>query len=170
MKWYKGILGQLFGDLGPFTTGMILALGERFLKAPFRRRVTWNIKADGSDIATERYHALIIVNGYLGPELPFSKDPLGSGRFHLFALRDLGNWRLLQQARLTRSGAIVNNPSRWGLEHITAQQLLELTPSSAEAFPANVDGSTLNCRQALRISRVDRIQLITRQADGHVAV
>ncbi|MFH1843806.1 MAG: diacylglycerol kinase family protein [bacterium] len=168
MKWYKGILGQLFGDLGPFTTGMILALGERFLKAPFGKRVTWNIRVDGADIPPDRYHALIVVNGYLGPELPFSPDPLGSGRFHLFALRDLGLWQLLHQARLTRSGAIMKDPLRWGLKHFTAQQMLELTPSSSDAFPANVDGSTLECRQALRISRVDRIRLISNQAEGNL--
>ena len=29
MKWYKGVLSQIFGDLGPFTTGMTLALVEK---------------------------------------------------------------------------------------------------------------------------------------------
>ncbi|MCP4123144.1 MAG: hypothetical protein GY751_15430, partial [Bacteroidetes bacterium] len=32
MKWYKGILSQFFGDLGPFTTGMILSLFEQFFR------------------------------------------------------------------------------------------------------------------------------------------
>ena len=106
MKWYKGLLSQLFGDLGPFTTGMTLAVLERLAKAPFTRAREWRIRVDGVEAARGRYQALIIVNGYLGPDLAFSDDALGSERFHCFALRDQGARRLLAQAKAARSPSI----------------------------------------------------------------
>ena len=42
--------------------------------------------ADGNLAAEGCYQAIIIVNGYLGPDLPFSDKPLGSGEFYVFAL------------------------------------------------------------------------------------
>ena len=49
--------------------------------------------------------------------MPYSDDDLGSGTFHLFALRDLGARRLVGQVRHARDGSIMNNPSRWGMAH-----------------------------------------------------
>ncbi|MCP4547699.1 MAG: hypothetical protein GY835_14660 [bacterium] len=159
MKWYKGVLSQAFGDLGPFTTGMTLALCEKILRGPFGRR-EWRIEIDGAEATQGRYQALIIVNGYLGPDMGYSDDPLGSGRFHLFALRDQGIGRLLKQAGKARSGAIMENPERWGMEHYVVGDTLHLTTASERPFPLNVDGSTLICDHAATIRLVDSINLI----------
>lgn len=160
-KWYKGVLSQFLGDLGPFTTGMSLALLEKVAKRPFGRR-RWRIIVDGEGVATGRYQALILVNGYLGPDLPYSDDPLGSGRFHLFALRDLGMINLPGQARRARSGAIMEDPERWGMEHYTIHDALRLELFGGGRFPLNVDGSTMHCRNAAIVSLADTIQLIAR--------
>jgi diacylglycerol kinase family enzyme len=165
MKWYKGVLSQFFGDLGPFTTGMGLAVGERMLKERVGGSSRWTIRVDGRDAARGRYQALILVNGYLGPDLPFTRDSLGSGHFHLFALRDLGLARLPRQALAARSGAITEDPERWGLESFLARESLELIPDRSGTFPANVDGSTLRCRKAFRVRRVDRIRLIAKNGE-----
>lgn len=162
MKWYKGVLGQLFGDLGPFTTGMSLAIMERVLKGPFGGRGEWTVVADGREAARGRYHTLVILNGYLGPDLAFTRDPLGSGHFHLFALRYQGAWRLPQQLVAARTGAAGGDAARWGFESFTARDTLELVPSRARPFPANVDGSTFVCRDALRVRRVGQVALISR--------
>jgi diacylglycerol kinase family enzyme len=159
MKWYKGILGQLFGDLGPFGTGLSLCLAERFLKAPLTRKRHWRILVDGEERASGAYQALILVNGHLGPQCPFSDDPLGSGRFHLFALRDLGLHRLPGQVRAAWKARILEEPERWGTEHHEIHDSLELDCAARE-FPLNVDGSTLDCRGSVRISRVDRVSLL----------
>jgi diacylglycerol kinase family enzyme len=164
MKWYKGVLSQVFGDLGPFTTGMTLAMLEKTLKGPFGRR-RWRILADGQEVAAGRYQALIIVNGYLGPDMPYSDDALGSGRFHLFALDDLGFRRLIGQARRARSGTIMDDPARWGMTHHPIEGTLRLEPTDGGPFPLNVDGSTLVCRGAATIKRVDGLSLIARQPD-----
>jgi len=160
MKWYKGVLGQIFGDLGPFTTGMFLALGERLLKGPLRGHGAWGVTIDGDDVAEERYEALVIVNGYLGPELPFASDPLGSGHFHLFGLRNIGLLNFPRQMIRARKGTIMDDPERWGMESYIVRDSLELAPTKRGGFPVNVDGSTMQCRQALRVQLVDRIPLL----------
>lgn len=158
MKWYKGVLGQLFGDLGPFTTGMTLAMLEKLIKAPFTRSREWRIRVDSADAAEGRFQALILVNGYLGKNLAFSDDPLGSGRFHCFGLRDRGVHRLLGQAKAARGGAIIQDPDRWGMEHFVCVDSLEL--ECGGSFPLNVDGSTLIARNRALIRRVGSVPLL----------
>jgi diacylglycerol kinase family enzyme len=162
IKYYKGILSQVFGDLGPFTTGMTLALLERFLKAAWTRRREWSITVDGEQLAQEAYQALIVVNGYLGPELPFSSAPLGSGSFYLFALRDLGMRKLLAQARHTRDASILQEPERWGMESYATVHSMLLEPDTQSPFPANIDGSTMSCTGGLELRIVDAIRLLSR--------
>jgi diacylglycerol kinase family enzyme len=162
MKWYKGVLSQFFGDLGPFTTGMILSLLERVIKYPWAGRGRWKIVADGELVGEDRFQALVLVNGYLGPELAFSSDTLGSGRFQLFGLRNQGLWRMPKQAMRARSGAIKEDPERWGLAEFSAHETMELIPEKIGDFSANVDGSTLICRGGLRVRRVGQIPLIAR--------
>jgi diacylglycerol kinase family enzyme len=159
MKWYKGVLSQVFGDLGPFTTGMSLALTEQLLRAPFTPRRAWRLTVDGAEAASGRFQALILVNGYLGPQLAYSEDALGSGRFHCYALRDRGGFALLRQAAAARSGAIRRDPARWGMEHHAATRSLEI--ACDRPFPLNVDGSTLLCRETVRIERVGAIPLLS---------
>ncbi len=159
MKWYKGVLSQAFGDLGPFTLGMTLALAEKSLKGPFAR-ARWRLIVDGEEAASGRYQALIIVNGYLGPDMAYSDDPLGSGRFHVYGLRDIGLLKLPRQVLHARSGQILHDPERWGLEHHVVNEQLELVREDGGAFPLNVDGSTLLCRGSAALRRVDSIRLI----------
>jgi len=161
IKYYKGVLSQVFGDLGPFTTGMTLALLERLLKAPWTHKRVWSITVDGAQLAQGTYQALIVVNGYLGPELPFSSAPLGSGSFYLFALRDLGVRKLPAQARHTRDASILQEPERWGMESYAATHSMLLEPDTQSAFPANVDGSTMRCAGGLELRIIDAIRLLS---------
>ncbi len=162
MKYYKGVLSQIFGDLGPFTAGMTLAVLDKLLKGAWSGKRTWSIQVDGALASENAYQALILVNGYLGPELPYSSQPLGSGSFYLFALRDLGVRRLLGQARRARSASIMKDPEEWGMESYAAVKSLVLEPDSGDPFPVNVDGATLHCRKAVAFRIVDRIRLISR--------
>jgi diacylglycerol kinase family enzyme len=162
MKYYKGVLGQIFGDLGPFTTGMTLAVLEKLLKGVWSGKRNWSIWVDGALASENSFQALILVNGYLGPELPFSSEPLGSGKFYLFALRDLGVRELLAQAQRARDGSIMKDPERWGMESYKAADSLVLEPNSREPFPVNVDGATMRCRRGVEFRIVDSIRLISR--------
>jgi len=160
IKYYKGVLGQIFGDLGPFTTGMMLSLLERIIKTPFLKKKHWRIYADGDIKAEGSYLAIILVNGYLGPDLPFSDKSLASGEFYVFGLRDMGFFKLFSQAKHAYMGTIVNDPERWGLEPITAENKIELVCDSDSPFPVNVDGSTFIATNTMTFSRVAKIPLL----------
>ncbi|MBN1781721.1 hypothetical protein JW948_11385 [bacterium] len=167
MKYYKGLFGQLFGDLGPFTTGMMLALIEKIIKLPVTRKRHWKIVADGQVMLENRYHALIVVNGYLGPELPFSDQPLDSGSFQVFGLKHIGFRRLIAQARRARDGSIMKDPVRWGLDSAHVNETLELVPDTENPFPVNVDGSTFMARKTMIFRRVAKIPLLKAAEKQH---
>lgn len=161
VKHYKGILGQLFGDLGPFRVGAALAAGEavlrRLAQGPPR---PWKIAADGAAVE-ERLHAIVLVNGDLGRDLPWARGaPLGSGRFHMFTFRDLGLLRMPGQLREAYRPGILESPARWGFDSREIARELVLAPAAGGAFPVNTDGFTLSCRGAASFRIVERINLI----------
>jgi len=163
IKYYKGILGQAFGDLGPFFVGASLAALERALRGLVGRRRRWTIAVDDEERAEGRYQAMIIVNGDLGPDLPFARNaPLGSGHFHLFTLADVGVRRLPGQFRRAFDASILDDPERWGFAAYRVRDALTLAPADGGDFPVNVDGSTMRCRGAARFAIVDRIELLAR--------
>lgn len=140
-KLYKGILGQFCGDLGPFITGMGLALAEKTIKSIYLKPQETQILVDGELLAEGCYQAVIIVNGYLGPDLPFSDKPLGSGEFYIFAIRDLGLFKLPNQAKHALRGTISEHQAELGFESYVAKRCLELRSKSGLSFPVNIDGS-----------------------------
>ena len=162
IKYYKGILGQFFGDLGPFFTGMSLVLLRRLLVPRWRSHRIWEIVADGRAVATGQFQAMILVNGDLGPDLPLARGvPLGSGDFHLFAIRNLGPRRLPGQLRAAWNASILDHPAQYGLESFRVARRLELRPLGNAPFPLNVDGSILECRGAALVERVGRLQFLS---------
>jgi len=161
IKYYKGVLGQLFGDMGPFFVGALLTVIEQTVQDLARGKKPWRIELDGREVSRERYQALILANGYLGPDMPFARGvPLGSGDFHLFGLRDLGLLRIPGQFRHAWDGSVVEDPQRWGFERWRVTGTLRLTPDHGRPFPVNVDGSTMPCRGSASFRIVDRIRLI----------
>ena len=167
IKYYKGFLGQIFGDLGPFTTGMALALLEKIIKAPFSDKKSWKIYADGEFRTAGFYQTIILVNGYLGPDLPFSNESLASGKFYVFGLRDMGLLKLLSQAKHARKGTVVDDPERWGVEQIIAEDKVELICSTNNPFPINVDGSTFLAKNSMTFKRVAKIPLLKNAVQNH---
>ena len=162
IKYYKGFLSQVFGDLGPFFVGTSLAITEKLIKSVWRKKRRWNIIIDGHLVSQGRYQTLIIVNGDLGPDLPFAKsEPLGSGKFYLFAIRDLGAIRLIGQLRHAWDASIMEDPSKWGFESFPIEKELVLEPDDAGVFPINVDGSTLECLGSASFEICDRVHLLS---------
>jgi len=163
IKYYKGVLSQLLGDLGPFTVGATLAATDKLVRGVAGRRRIWTVSVDGVARSRGRYQAMILVNGDLGRDLPFAHGvPLGSGDFHLFCLRDLGALRLPAQLKRAFDGSIEDEPSRWGFEHYRVDGTLSLAPTGGGQFPVNVDGSTMPCRRAASFRIVDRVRLMAR--------
>jgi diacylglycerol kinase family enzyme len=162
IKYYKGILGQLFGDLGPFFTGMSLVLLRRLLVPRWRSRRVWKVVVDGRTVAVGRFQAMVVANGDLGPNLPLARGvPLGSGDFHLFAIRNLGARRLPRQLRAAWNASILDHPALYGLESFRIMRRLELRPQESAPFPLNADGSILECRGAALVERVGRLHFLS---------
>jgi len=162
MKYYKGILGQLFGDRGPFFVGAVLAILDKTSKRIGRKKTSWNLMVDDMQASQGFYQTMVIVNGDLGPDLPFAKSvPLGSGDFHLFAIRDLGLLRLPKQFKHAWDSSITDQPELLGFESYRIEKVLKIEPDNNRPFPVNVDGSTMLCRHSTTFQIVDFINLIS---------
>jgi diacylglycerol kinase family enzyme len=163
IKYYKGILGQIFGDLGPFFVGASLASIAKFSKSVFKGKRKWEIIVDDKNVANNYYHALIIVNGDLGKDLPLARSvPLGSGDFYLFALKDVGLLKLPGQFKHTWNASVLDNPDKWGFESYCIKKSLKLIPENRHRFNVNIDGSTLRCLKSINFSIYDQINLIAK--------
>lgn len=163
IKYYKGILGQLFGDLGPFFVGALLSILEKTIKRMGRKKTTWSITVDGKEVSQGYYQAMIIVNGDLGSDLPFAKSvPLGSGDFYLFTIRDLGLLSLPRQFKHAWDSSITDQPELWGFESYRIEKSLKIEPDNSRIFPINVDGSTMICKYSANFQIVDQINLISK--------
>lgn len=163
IKYYKGVLSQLFGDLGPFFVGAGLASVKKVFGRLFRGKLGWQVLVDGAEAAEGRYQAFIIVNGDLGKDLPLAKGvPLGSGDFYLFALRDLGVFKMVGQFKRTWNASILEEPDRWGFEQFRVEESLVLRPDKPKPFSVNVDGSAMPCVKSASFRICDRIKLISR--------
>ena len=162
IKYYKGILSQFFGDLGPFFVDTNLAILGRSPRRLVGDRRNWEIIVDGNSVTHGCFQAIIIVNGDLGKDLPFAKSaPLGSGEFHLFTIRDMGTVNLYRQLKHAFDASILDDPDRWGFESFNVKEHLELRPGNEAPFPVNVDGSTMECRECARFEIVDQVRLLT---------
>jgi len=163
IKYYKGILSQLFGDLGPFFVGTSLAVISRFSDRIRSGKTSWEIIVDGEVESHGFYQTIIIVNGDLGPNMPFAKDvPLGSGDFHVFAIRDKGMLRFPSQMKRAWDASILEDPERWGFEGYRVKKELILRPDRDSEFPLNADGSALTCSGSAKIEIDGRIHLLKR--------
>ncbi|MFA6456541.1 MAG: diacylglycerol kinase family protein [Bacteroidota bacterium] len=163
IRYYKGILGQLFGDLGPFFVGASLASVGRLTTSILHGKRKWNIVVDHQNVAENYYQAFIIVNGDLGKDLPLAKSaPLGSGDFYLFALKDLGLMKLPGQFKHTWNASVSGNPDRWGFETYRIKESLVLKPDNDSFFNVNTDGFTMKCLSSVRFRISNQIKLISR--------
>ena len=161
-KYYKGIISQLLGDLGPFFVGAFLCVIKKTASRMLHKGHFWNVLVDGELVARHRYQAMIIVNGYLGPDLPLAESvPLGSGNFYLFGIRDLGLSKLPFQFHHAWDSSIKEQPEKWGFESYKIDQSLRIEPEMDTPFPLNIDGSTMLCRKWAEFRIVDQINLIS---------
>ena len=158
MKYYKGILSQFFGDLGPFFVGTNLTILKRLFR---KQKRAWEIWVDRELVTEGQFQSIIIVNGDLWPHLPFARNvPLGSGDFHVFGIRDFGLIQLPAQLRKAWNCTIQNEPEKYGFESFRVRQKLELRLCDRGPFPLNVDGSILECRGEACCEIMGQINLI----------
>jgi len=161
IKYYKGILSQFFGDLGPFFVGTSLAIARRIFRRPGKKR-RWTVSVDGEIVTEGRFQAMIIVNGDLGPNLPLAKSvPLGSGEFWVFTIRDLGVFKLIRQLKHAWDASILEDPDRWGFESFCVKKMLRIELADHGNFPVNIDGSTMECSESATFQIIGQIRILT---------
>jgi hypothetical protein len=161
IKLYKGVLGTLLGDLGPFFVGLALAAGWWQLQRHLGRVPPMSLTLDEQQIPAETWAAVLVLNGDLGPEFPLGRGlPLGSGSFRVIALRYRGLRQALRQLKAAQRGSIIEEPERYGAVVKTVRRLT-VSPAQARPQMANVDGRGMLTRGIVQISVSGQVWLIS---------
>jgi diacylglycerol kinase family enzyme len=161
IKVYKGVLGSLLGDLGPFYVGLLLAAGWWQIQRLFGRVPAMSLTLDDQQTPAETWGAVLVLNGDLGAEFPLGRGlPLGSGSFRVIALRYRGLRRALRQLRAAQRGTILEKPERHGAVVRTVRRLT-VRPAEARPYMFNVDGHGMLTRGEVRVSVSGQVQLIS---------
>lgn len=160
VKLYKGILGSLFGDYGPFFTGLALASGRWLVERTRGRIVPATLVLDGVPTPCRAWTAVIVVNGDLGPDFPLGRGlAFDAGRFRVVALPDRGLRGALVQLRACRSGRILDDPAAAGAL-VREVRELRIEPAGRRPFMVNVDGLRMPARGSVRLAVSGRVRLV----------
>lgn len=160
IKYYKGFLGSLFGDLGPFAVAMTLAAISWRVQRALGRISPTTIKVDNQAIGPEIYPAIVIMNGDLGNDFPLGRGlNLGSGSFRVIVLHYRGLLQALRQVAACRDASILDAPDRYGAVIRTVQQLT-VHPLKPLPFMVNIDSLRLPTRGTVHVSISSTVQVI----------
>jgi diacylglycerol kinase family enzyme/thymidylate kinase len=161
IKTYKGVLGQLFGDLGPFMTGFALATVYWNVERSRGRRPRLTLVLDEEELGPEIWVSVILLNGDLGRDFRLGRGlDLASGTFRLIALRYLGPRETVRQAVACKTAAVLDDPERYGAVVRTVRSLAVRPEKPDHEQLVNVDGLKLFARGVVRISVGSRIALV----------
>lgn len=160
IKYYKGVLGTLFGDLGPFYVAITLATGWWLRQRLLRRIPPLSLTLDGEGLPPALWASVFVLNGDLGRDFPLGRDlSLSSGTFRVVALRYQGLRRAVRQLVACRSGAILDEPERYGAIARTVRSL-EVRPAGCQPHMVNVDGLRMVARGPVRVSVSGRVRMV----------
>jgi len=161
IKTYKGVLGQLFGDLGPFMTGFALATVYWNVERLRGRRPRLTLVLDDEELGPEAWVSVILLNGDLGRDFRLGRGlDLASGTFRVIALRYLGPRETLRQAVACKTAAVLDDPERYGAVVHTVRSLVVRPERPGHEQLVNVDGLKLHARGVVRVSVGSRIALV----------
>ncbi len=164
IKVYKGVLGSLLGDLGPFFVGLALATAWWRVQLLVGRVPSMSLTLDDREIPAETWGAILVLNGDLGDELPLGRGlSLGGGSFRVIALRYEGLRAALRQMKAARSGAILDDPESYGAVVRTVRGLT-VQPTEERQYMVNVDGGRMLTRGEVRFSVCGQVALISGRA------
>lgn len=167
VKLYKGILGTLFGDYGPFYVGLSLATVWWYVQRARGRVPALVLDMDGHVMTPQRWAAVIVVGGDLGRAFPLGRGSrFGNGAFRVVALADHGPLQGLRQLAAARSGAILGSPQRYGaivrdVHVLTVRPIPSPAGRGPEVQPANVDGLAMSAAHSVHFRISGRIQLVS---------
>jgi len=161
IKVYKGVLGSLFGDLGPFFVGLSLAAVRWRLKRILGRVPEMSLVLDEETTPMATWGSVVVITGDLGADFPLGRGlSLGSGSFRVIAMRYPGLAHALRQIQAVRKGAILSEPERYGCIIRTVRSLI-VQPRDARPYAVNVDGLVMVARGELSISVSGKLWLLS---------
>ncbi|MCK9614387.1 MAG: deoxynucleoside kinase [Candidatus Omnitrophica bacterium] len=161
IKYYKGFLGYLFGDRGPFLTGANLALFKRYLDKIRGKNIKFRIVADGIDIPFKKYMNIIIMNGDLGKHFPIARGiPLGSGDFQVTLMEDKGPISAYKQMLHAWKGGLESHKEELGV-YVFRTNKLKIIPDSNYEYFLNLDGLLKKTAGPVEYSVFSKVKLVT---------
>ncbi|HEY86887.1 MAG TPA: hypothetical protein G4O06_02500 [Dehalococcoidia bacterium] len=161
IKVYKGVLGSLFGDLGPFFVGLGLAMVRWQFQRVLGRVPEMSLVLGEETTATATWVTVLVLNGDLGADLPLGQGlSLGSGSFRVIAMRYQGLPQALRQILAARRGAILREPERYGCIIRTVGSL-RVQPRGARPYAVNIDGGAMVAHGEASISVSGKIWLLS---------
>jgi diacylglycerol kinase family enzyme len=160
IKLYKGVLGTLFGDLGPFFVGLALATLWWQARRLLGRVAPLALVLDGAALPPTTWAGIMLLNGDLGPDFPLGRDlPLASGAFRVVALRYGGMRQALRQIQACRRGAILDRPESYAAL-VRTVRTLAVRPTQPPPAMINVDGLRMMTRGEVTVTVTGSIQLV----------
>lgn len=161
IKYYKGLLGTLFGDLGPFYVGLALAMVRWWVRRLFGRVAVMDLTLDEETLPAERWAAVIVLNGDLGKDFPLGRGAaLASGTFRVVVLRYEGVRAMLRQIAACRTAALLDHPDEYGAIVRDVCTLTARPGGPPRPFMVNVDGLRLMAQGTVRLSISGSIRLV----------
>jgi len=160
-KYYKGLLGTLFGDLGPFMVGVNCALMKHHVDNLKGGVFRFHPSAEDVDLPMERYVSIIILNGDLSKDFPLATGmPFGSGDFKVVTIRDKGLALSYKQLVSCWRGDVFRHAKELGVESFKTSRL-KITPEDVRPYMVNVDGLILWARGPIHYSICDQVKLVS---------
>ncbi len=167
VRFYKGILGTLFGDYGPFFAGLALATMWWFGQRMRGRVPAMTLELDGDLEGPAVWSTVIVVSGDLGPAFPLGRGmSFSSDTFRVVALRDVGLLRGLRQLAAAKSGRILDEPERHAClirqvrTFVARPQNQTAKRVTTPPVMVNVDGLQMISRGDVRFSLSGSVELI----------
>jgi len=168
IKYYKGFLGTLFGDLGPFLVGVNLALLKYHLDTLRGRASRYEIVAGDIVLPMKRYVSTIILNGDLGEDFPIARGmPFGDGEMKVVAIRDMGAAASYRQLISCWKGRLSRDSAELGVTALKSP-VLEIIPERNWPYIVNVDGLILWARGPVRFAVRDRVKLVSGRQENKI--
>jgi diacylglycerol kinase family enzyme len=161
IKYYKGILGMLFGDLGPFYVALALSAARWRVLRLLGKVPLLQMTLDGEQFPPQEWGTIVVINGDLGKDFPLGRGlALGSGGFRVVALPYLGIRTILQQIVACRTGEIIDDPERYGALVRTVRMLHVQQVGKGQEMMVNVDGLKLPTNGIVTVSVAGKVQLV----------
>jgi diacylglycerol kinase family enzyme len=169
VKLYKGLLGTLFGDLGPFYAGLALATVTWCARCAVGRVPVFELDLDGERLRPERWQTVVILNGELGREFRIARGlRFRSGSFRVVVLHHRSARAMLRQLRGALTGALLDDPAAYDVTVREVRTFVARPIGTPRRFMVNVDGLRQHSVGPVRVSVSGEVQLVDARDDDVV--